>query len=145
MTDYHNPFFVIPLWLAGSSHKLLYIFVLICYPFAFITETGIAYDRDTLINIAKGSAGIGLSAADLKTTQFSVQYLASLSCSFSSVQNFRPIRRFIRLKAQRPHIYNQVHCCFCGFVRSVFISLLFYCFFYYYYFCSNHTIFQCFV
>ncbi len=41
---------------AHSSHKLCYIFVLICYLFAFITEACVAYDRNTLINIRKGSA-----------------------------------------------------------------------------------------
>ncbi len=52
---------------ASSSHKLHNIFVLISYLFTFITEARIAYDRNTHINIGKGSAGIELSAADIET------------------------------------------------------------------------------
>ncbi len=52
---------------ASSSLKLCYILVLIYYFFTFITEAHITYDRNTLINVGKGSAGIGLSTADLET------------------------------------------------------------------------------
>ncbi len=52
---------------ASSSHKLCNIFVIICYLFAFITGARIVYDKNILINIRKGSVGIGLSAADLET------------------------------------------------------------------------------
>ncbi len=52
---------------ASSSCKLRYIFVLISFLFAFITEAHIAFDRNTLIHIRKGSVGIGLNAVDHET------------------------------------------------------------------------------
>ncbi len=52
---------------ASSSHKLCCIFVLICHLFALMMSTEACIAINTLINIEKGRAGIGLSAADLKT------------------------------------------------------------------------------
>ncbi len=51
---------------ARSSLKFRHIFGLIGYFFAFITEAHITYDRNTLINLIKGNAGVGLSAADFE-------------------------------------------------------------------------------
>lgn len=48
---------------AGISQKLCYIFVLICYFFAFIAEARITYNRNTLIDFGKESVGNGLNAA----------------------------------------------------------------------------------
>ncbi len=49
-------------------------------PLVFIAENRITYDSNTLINIRKGSAVIGLSAVDLET-------MSSLSISRSENQN----------------------------------------------------------
>ncbi len=50
----------------SSSLKLHYILLFIYYFFTFITEAHIIYDRKSLINIRKGTTGIGLSAMDLE-------------------------------------------------------------------------------
>ncbi len=58
---------------ASDSLKLCYISVLICYVFHLYywhvlpMEAHITYDRNTLINIGKGSTGFGLRLADLET------------------------------------------------------------------------------
>lgn len=58
----------------GSFHKLLYISVLICNLFSILLLNQvlpmiahIAYDRNTLISLGRGSAGVGLSTVDLET------------------------------------------------------------------------------
>ncbi len=59
---------------ASSSLKLCNIFVLICFIFSplllkhiLAMEARITYNVNTLINVRKGSTGIGLSTADLQT------------------------------------------------------------------------------